>query len=134
MQGQVTQATSDVNASDDFTEDEGAAILAEIQALQPNLIATLQNLDSQHSTFASLPIAGLDAVVESDLNTLNTNTTAFENALLAKAPVSSLDHLASQILGMNLGVLDRRPVAGASLRRCYQQRIRQGYRHLCVVG
>ena len=89
LEGLITQATTDTNNSDAFTEDEGSTILTAIQALTPNIVTALQNLDSQHDNFASQPIAGLDAVVESDLNTLNTDTTAFENALLSKAPAVS---------------------------------------------
>ena len=89
LEGLITQATTDTNNSDAFTEDEGSTILAAVQSLAPNIIAALQNLDSQHDNFASQPIAGLDAVVESDLNTLNSDTTAFENALLDKAPAVS---------------------------------------------
>ncbi|VDB92546.1 unnamed protein product [Peniophora sp. CBMAI 1063] len=97
----INQATSDTNASDAFTEDEGATILSAIQNLEPNIIAALQNLDSQHDNFASQPIAGLDAVVESDLNTLNTDTTAFENALLSKAPADIQSQAQASVADIN---------------------------------
>ena len=86
LEGLITQATTDTNNSDAFTEDESSTILSAIQALAPNIIAALQNLDSQHDNFASQPITGLVGVVKSDLNTLDIDTTDFENALLTKAP------------------------------------------------
>ncbi|KZV76623.1 hydrophobic surface binding protein [Peniophora sp. CONT] len=101
LEGLITKATTDTNASDAFTEDEGAAILTAIQGLQPNIVTALQDLDSQHDNFASQPIAGLDGVVESDLNTLNTDTTAFENALLAKAPADIQAQAQSSIDAIN---------------------------------
>ena len=82
----IKQATSDTTASAAFSEDEGSTILSAIQALAPNIVATLQNLDSQHDNVASLPIPGIDGDIESELNTLNSDTTALETALLSKTP------------------------------------------------
>ncbi|VDB92544.1 unnamed protein product [Peniophora sp. CBMAI 1063] len=82
----IKQATTDTTASVAFTEGEGSTILSAIQALAPNIVATLQNLDSQHDNVASLPIPGIDGDIESELNTLNTDTAALETALLSKTP------------------------------------------------
>jgi hypothetical protein len=59
-----------------------------IKSLEPNIVSALTNLDAQHAHFEALPLTGSVALVEADLKTLNTDTTNFENALLAKAPVS----------------------------------------------
>ncbi|VDB92430.1 unnamed protein product [Peniophora sp. CBMAI 1063] len=84
LEGRINKATADTRNSKDFNEDEGRTILREFQALAPEIVATLQNLDNQHHNLAAE--RGRDAVVESDLKTLNGDTVAFENALLDKEP------------------------------------------------
>ncbi|KAI0037160.1 hydrophobic surface binding protein A-domain-containing protein [Vararia minispora EC-137] len=86
LESAVNTATSDTNASAAFTEAEGQTILTAIQSLATNVISTLSNLDGQHAKFAALPLAGSVQLVELDLQTLSSDTTAFENALIAKAP------------------------------------------------
>ena len=71
------------------TESDGATVLSSIQALEPQIVGALQSLDAQHANIASLPLPGTIALVKSDLTTMSDDTTAFENALLAKAPVSA---------------------------------------------
>lgn len=88
LEGRINTATADTRNSKNFNEDEGRTILREFQALAPEIVATLQNLDNQHRNLAAE--RGRDAVVESDLKTLSGDTVAFENALLDKEPVSIL--------------------------------------------
>jgi len=97
----INTATTDTNASPAFSESDGNTILSDIETLQPLISNALTNLEAQHANFAKLPLAGSVALVESDLNTLNTDTTAFENALVAKAPADLLPTASSVISEIN---------------------------------
>ncbi|ETW76169.1 hypothetical protein HETIRDRAFT_27192, partial [Heterobasidion irregulare TC 32-1] len=87
----VTTATSDTQATDAFSEDDGQTILAQVQALEPNIITTLQNLIAKKSGFTSLPVGGVTTLVEQDLQTLANDTSAFADALIAKSPADLVD-------------------------------------------
>jgi hypothetical protein len=87
LEAAINKATTDSQASAAFSEADGSTILNAVEALQPQIISALTNLDAQHAKFAALPIGGIIALVEADLKTLSTDTTNFENALTAKAPV-----------------------------------------------
>ena len=63
--------------------------MTQAQALAPNIVATLQDLVDKKAAFASLPIGGASELVKQDLQDLASDASAFENALIAKAPVSS---------------------------------------------
>jgi hypothetical protein len=86
----IAQATTDTQTSAAFDETDGSAILNSLKAWQPQIISVLQNLNAQHAKFAALPLGGESALIAADLDTLNSDTTNFENALTAVFPVRCL--------------------------------------------
>ncbi|KZV98842.1 hydrophobic surface binding protein, partial [Exidia glandulosa HHB12029] len=82
----LKQATTDTAANGALTEEEGQAILAQIQTLEPIIIHALDGVIAKKPAFAALPIGGIPALVKQDIALLNTDTKAFENALVSIAP------------------------------------------------
>ncbi|THH14456.1 hypothetical protein EW146_g5882 [Bondarzewia mesenterica] len=81
----------DVQATDPFSDADGQTILSQVQALEPNITSALQNIVEKKPAFEALPIGGIPALVEQDLQTLESDTSAFANALIANTPADLLD-------------------------------------------
>jgi len=82
----ITQGTKDVIATGPVSEADGTTIIKTVQGFQPGIISALTNIVTKKSLFDGAPIAGLGSVVKSDINTLNSDTSAFETALVNAAP------------------------------------------------
>ncbi|KZV85018.1 hypothetical protein EXIGLDRAFT_775951 [Exidia glandulosa HHB12029] len=82
----IKTAATDTTNTAAFSETDGAAILKAVQGIEPNIIATLNAVVAKKATFQGVPIGGVPTLVKQDLAALSTDTKAFENALLAKAP------------------------------------------------
>lgn len=86
----LKQATTDTLATGPLSEEDGAVILGQFQTLEPIIIHALDGVIAKKAAFAALPIGGIVNVVKQDINTLSTDTKAFENAILAIAPAAHL--------------------------------------------
>jgi hypothetical protein len=80
----VNGATVDVKSTGAFSEADGTSILAAVQALVPTLLNTLSTLVAQKQAWADIP--GGQALLLSDLQSLNTTFTGFLNAVIAASP------------------------------------------------
>lgn len=69
-------------------ESDGQTIISAVEAFESTIVSALNTIVTEKAAFQALPIGGIPALVLQDLQTLNTDTTAFENALIASAPVS----------------------------------------------
>ncbi|KAK0485787.1 hydrophobic surface binding protein [Armillaria novae-zelandiae] len=86
----IQTATTDTTATTAFSESDGATILAAVEGFEPNILDALTAIVEKRPAFQALPIGGIPALVLQDLQNLNTGTTAFENALIAKSPADLL--------------------------------------------
>ncbi|KAL7931204.1 hydrophobic surface binding protein A domain-containing protein [Trichoderma chlorosporum] len=97
----VTQnTTSDVKASGSFSEADGTTILQDIQALVSTILGSLSAFQDQVPAWANIP--GGTAVVLNDLQSLNTTSINFFNALITAAPaglIPSFTSIKTQIVG-----------------------------------
>jgi len=82
----ITKGTTDVQNTGAVSEADGTTILKSVQAIQPTIISALNGIVAKKAAFQALPLGGVPALVKADLNTLNTDTSAFEAALIAAAP------------------------------------------------
>ncbi|KAJ7752474.1 hydrophobic surface binding protein [Mycena maculata] len=82
----LDQATSDVTATGPLDEADGTTILNAVEAIEPTIINALTSISTKQADFAAEPISGLSALVLVDLQTLQTDTDGFGNALIANAP------------------------------------------------
>ncbi|KAG6808719.1 hypothetical protein H0H93_016567, partial [Arthromyces matolae] len=87
----ITTTTTDVqNAPVPVSDSDAAVILADLQALQPNISKSLTDVVARKAAFAALPIGGVLALVQSDLKTLNVSTTGLAGAFILQAPANVL--------------------------------------------
>ncbi|KAK0461274.1 hydrophobic surface binding protein [Desarmillaria tabescens] len=84
-------ATTDTTATDAFSESDGATILAAVEGFEPTILDALTAIVEKQPAFQALPIGGIPALVLQDLQNLDSGTTAFSNALIAKSPADLLD-------------------------------------------
>ncbi|KAK0212851.1 hydrophobic surface binding protein [Desarmillaria ectypa] len=84
-------ATTDTTATAAFSENDGATILASVEAFEPTILDALTAIVAKRPAFQALPIGGIPALVLQDLHNLNSGTTAFSNALIANSPADLLD-------------------------------------------
>ncbi|KAG7446292.1 hydrophobic surface binding protein [Guyanagaster necrorhizus] len=84
-------ATTDTTATDAFSEDDGATILASVEAFEPTILDALTAIVAKEPAFEALPIGGIPALVLQDLQGLNSATGAFSDALIAKSPADLVD-------------------------------------------
>ncbi|KAJ7752473.1 hydrophobic surface binding protein [Mycena maculata] len=82
----LKQGTSDIQATSALDEADGTTILNAVLAIEPTIINALNGLATKESSVAALPIPGAPGLVLSDLQTLNSDTTAFGNALIVITP------------------------------------------------
>ncbi|KAJ7795272.1 hydrophobic surface binding protein [Mycena olivaceomarginata] len=80
----LTNAASDEQAVDTFSETEGQAILAALEGFEPNILDFLQNTVVKKPAFALFP--GVTALILQDLNNYLTAGIAFGSTLFNKAP------------------------------------------------
>ncbi|KAF5324335.1 hypothetical protein D9619_011311 [Psilocybe cf. subviscida] len=98
----VNKATTDSNALTPLpiSESDGQSILNAVTAIKPTILSALTGIVAKKAALTALPVGGIPALVKSDLASLNTATSAFEAALIAKAPAdlkSSASALQSSI-------------------------------------
>lgn len=86
----IQTATTDTTATAAFSEGDGATILAAVEGFEPTILDALTAIVAKQPAFQALPIGGIPALVLQDLQNLNSGTTAFENALIAKSPADLL--------------------------------------------
>ncbi|KAF7970485.1 hypothetical protein HWV62_45328 [Athelia sp. TMB] len=95
----INTATTDTKAvTAPVAEGDAKTIIAAVKGFTPTIVDALTNIISKKPSFDALIVA--DSLVKQDLTSLNTATTAFENALLALAPAdlkSEASTLISQI-------------------------------------
>ncbi|KAL0577782.1 hypothetical protein V5O48_004210 [Marasmius crinis-equi] len=82
----INTATSDVNGTPTFSEDDSKDILNLFQGLAPDVSSTLQALVSKKPAFDALPLGQASALVKQDLGQLADATKSLESALIDKAP------------------------------------------------
>ncbi|KAJ7051307.1 hydrophobic surface binding protein [Mycena amicta] len=87
----LNTATSDATNAGAFSEDDGASILASVEAIEPIILDALQDIVVKKPAFAALPIGGLPALIYVDLQNLQNATIAFANALIADSPADLVD-------------------------------------------
>lgn len=86
----INQATTDTNAASDFSVADSTSVVAAVASLTPEITSALSELSSQESLFAA---SGLDSLVQSLLQTLQSDTDALGAALQAKAQPTDVDTL-----------------------------------------
>ena len=80
----VRDATNDVKSSGSFSEADGTTILADVQAYVSTFLGTLSAIGAQAPAWSALP--GGEALVLSDLQSLNASFIDFTNALIEASP------------------------------------------------
>ncbi|KAL7801039.1 hydrophobic surface binding protein A domain-containing protein [Trichoderma afarasin] len=80
----TNEATANVNAAGSFSEADGTTILADLQVLVPTFLGALLALGNQAHAWVNL--RGGQAVILSDLHSLNSSFIGFVNALTAASP------------------------------------------------
>jgi len=78
----INQATTDTTAASSFSVSDSTSVVAAVASLTPEITTGLSDLASKESLFAA---SGLDSLVLSLLQTLQTDTDALGAALQAKA-------------------------------------------------
>ncbi|KAF9255827.1 hydrophobic surface binding protein [Marasmius fiardii PR-910] len=91
LDASLKKATTDTQATDPFSENDGQNILASVEAIEPTILHALQTIVAKKPAFDALPIGGVPALVLQDLQNLSTDTTAFADALIAKSPADLVD-------------------------------------------
>ncbi|KAF8586006.1 hypothetical protein K439DRAFT_1659918 [Ramaria rubella] len=86
LEAAINTGTTDVQSTGAVDEADATTILNAVEAIQPTIIEALHTFITKKTLFENLPLAGATNLIRSDLSTLNTNTSAFEDALVAKAP------------------------------------------------
>jgi hypothetical protein len=85
----LQKGTADASASTDpISESDGQDILNRIKAVNPTIFDALTAIVDKKPALAALPLGGIVPLVHQDLINLQSNTTAFSNALIVQAPVS----------------------------------------------
>ncbi|KIM37999.1 hypothetical protein M413DRAFT_448046 [Hebeloma cylindrosporum] len=84
-------ATTDVVETGPLGEEDGAAVLASVQAFEPTIQHALVEIVTKKPAFQALPIGGLPALILQDLKSLKANTGAFSDALISTAPEDLVD-------------------------------------------
>ncbi|KAF7300049.1 Hydrophobic surface binding protein [Mycena kentingensis (nom. inval.)] len=87
----INGATTDATNAGAFSEDDGAEILASVEAIEPTIFDALEQIVVKKPAFQALPIGGLPALILQDLTNLKTSTVAFANALIADSPADLVD-------------------------------------------
>lgn len=80
----LNTAISNIKSTGSFGTVSGTTILADIQLLVPTILATLVNLGLQAPSWAAIP--GGTAFVLSDLQSLNTAFSNYEDAIIGGVP------------------------------------------------
>ncbi|THH14455.1 hypothetical protein EW146_g5883 [Bondarzewia mesenterica] len=80
----------DVQATNPFSDADGQTILSQLRALGSDIISALQHLVTKKSAFEASPISDIPTL-EQDLRTLESDTSAFEDAIIANTPADLLD-------------------------------------------
>ncbi|KAJ8455041.1 hypothetical protein ONZ45_g19074 [Pleurotus djamor] len=83
----LTTANNDVVANAPFSEADGQAILASLEAIQPRIEHALVEIVAKKPAFDALPIGGITALVKQDLAQLSAATSTFATSALGKTPV-----------------------------------------------
>ncbi|TDL23474.1 hydrophobic surface binding protein [Rickenella mellea] len=99
----VKAATAAAAATPSLSEDDGTTILNSVQTLETGILTALTNISGLKAKFTALPVGNLVALVKADLNTLNADTVAFENALIALSPADLLDQANTIASNINAG-------------------------------
>ncbi|KIJ36350.1 hypothetical protein M422DRAFT_51113 [Sphaerobolus stellatus SS14] len=87
LEAAITQGTKDVVATGPVSEADATTIINLVKGIQPGIISALTNIVTKKPLFDNTTvISGLGSIVKSDLNTLNSDTSAFETALVNAAP------------------------------------------------
>ncbi|PMD67417.1 uncharacterized protein K444DRAFT_658473 [Hyaloscypha bicolor E] len=88
----INQATTDATAATSFSASDSTSVVAAVASLAPKITTGLSALASKESLFAA---SGLDSLVLSLLQTLQTDTDALGAALQAKAQSTDVATLKS---------------------------------------
>ncbi|OBT93936.1 hypothetical protein VE01_08249 [Pseudogymnoascus verrucosus] len=81
----VNTAITNIKSTGSFGTVSGTTILANIQAIVPDLLATLENIGLQEPSWAQ--IAGGQALMLSDLHSLNTAFSNYMDAIIGAEPL-----------------------------------------------
>ena len=87
-----------------MAEADAKAVIAAVKGFTPTIVNALTNIIAKKPSFVSLIVAV--SLVKQDLASLNSATTAFENALKALAPVCSACSALSSPVADDSGLLD----------------------------
>jgi len=82
----IPKGTTDIQNTGALSESDAQTVLQGLQAIQPTIIHVLNGIVEEKSAFNALPLGGVSAVLKAKINALNTDMTAFENALIAIIP------------------------------------------------
>ncbi|KAG6901517.1 hypothetical protein C0995_010940 [Termitomyces sp. Mi166 len=72
------------------SDSDGQAILADIQALEPNIAKATSDIVARKAAFQALPLGGVPALVQQDLAQLKASTDALAAAFINCSPVRPL--------------------------------------------
>ncbi|KAF8875857.1 hypothetical protein BD779DRAFT_203684 [Infundibulicybe gibba] len=94
LKSAIDTGTADVKATQTpVAEPDGQAVFAAVQALMPEIIDTLDQLEQ---VLIGLPVPGVSTLIHQDLIDLHTSAGAFATALISAAP-TSIKHVANSI-------------------------------------
>ncbi|KAE9403029.1 hypothetical protein BT96DRAFT_917813 [Gymnopus androsaceus JB14] len=91
----LATAATDVTATPPLDEADGETILSAVEGFEPTIINALAGIVAKKPAFDALPLGGVSALVKEDLATLQTDTKAFENGLVADSPADLVPAAAS---------------------------------------
>ncbi|RAK94554.1 hypothetical protein BO79DRAFT_132064, partial [Aspergillus costaricaensis CBS 115574] len=89
----VNHATTDTNSAGSLDDESGAAILNSLQAVPPSLSNLLGALGTEVSAWSAVP--GGASLILGDLQSLNTASDNFADALTTNGPASISDQVAA---------------------------------------
>ncbi|KAK1147205.1 hypothetical protein N8T08_001944 [Aspergillus melleus] len=98
VENDIDKATTDTNAASAFTGAESSAITTALLGLEPNIDSSLGALVSKKSLFVS---AGVDSVVQLDLQNLKTKTDTLSTALQKKVTAADKATIASKTVELD---------------------------------
>ncbi|KAG5341889.1 hypothetical protein E4T56_gene18051 [Termitomyces sp. T112] len=83
----LATTTNDVNgATCPVSDSDANTILADLQALLPNIQQAATDIVARKAAFTALPLGGVPALVQQDLASLKSNTDTLAAAFIACAP------------------------------------------------
>lgn len=80
-----------------ISEADGQAVLAAVQALVPPILDGLSVVATKKSALENFPLIPVGSMILGDLQSLDSATSDFENALIAAAPVRFSAHIKSPV-------------------------------------